>query len=357
MYERGLLSVVLVTYNLYDYVQAAVESVLGSTYQKLELIIVDDGSVDGTIDYLNKLTDSRVQIAVQSNQGLSAGRNAGVGLARGEFIAFIDGDDFVPRDAYTLMINSLNESGSDMVSGLVDRLDDATNHRYLSPHFQKGITGNYKGTTIFEHPELVYDSTAWNKVYRHSFYADSHAEFPIGRLYEDIPTELRMHLLASKVDTITEVVYVWRIRAGKMQSITQNRLEKKNIVDRLAMLDLAYVELGTRENTDRITQTMNYKVLNQDIFVHVSAMGNINRESLEENWRLITAFIAKHNLQSEINNLPITQKIMYVLFLNGDFDGFQKYIRTYGKSKVSRLFAVVGQLIKPMMLRETILNR
>lgn len=357
MYERGLLSVVLVTYNLYDYVQAAVESVLSSTYQKLELIIVDDGSTDGTIDYLNNLADSRLRIVVQSNNGLSAGRNAGVRLAKGEFIAFLDGDDFVPRDAYMLMINSLNESGSDMVSGLVDRLDDATNYRFLSPHFQKGITGNYKATTIFEHPELVYDSTAWNKVYRHSFYVDNQVEFPIGRLYEDIPTELRMHLLASKIDMTTDVVYVWRIRAGKMQSITQNRLEKKNIVDRLAMLDMTYIELGDRENTDRIIQTMNYKVLNQDIFVHVSAMGNISRETLEENWRLITTFIAKHNLQSAINNLPITQKIMYVLFLNGDFVGFQKYVRTYGKSKVSRLFAVVGQLIKPRVLRETILNR
>jgi len=90
---RPEISVVMPVYNVEDYVEAAVESVLSQTFENLELLIIDDGGSDGSIDLCRALGDSRVRIISQKNRGLAGARNTGIRYARGEIIAFLDSDD------------------------------------------------------------------------------------------------------------------------------------------------------------------------------------------------------------------------------------------------------------------------
>lgn len=93
-FSVGLISVILPTYNRLEHLPASIESVLGQTYQNIELIIVDDGSSDGTDRYVASLKDNRIRfIALAENGGVSRARNAGIEAARGEYIAFQDSDD------------------------------------------------------------------------------------------------------------------------------------------------------------------------------------------------------------------------------------------------------------------------
>ena len=89
----GLVTVVLPAYNVGPYVAEAVQSVLEQTYEMLELIVVDDGSTDDTVEQLQAIHDDRLRVIRQSNAGSSAARNTGIVAGRGEWIAFIDGDD------------------------------------------------------------------------------------------------------------------------------------------------------------------------------------------------------------------------------------------------------------------------
>ena len=88
--------------------------------------------------------------------------------------------------------------------------------------------------THIRRPSLIYDSTAWNKIYRRSFLTEHGLRFPEGVYYEDIPLTLPAHFLASSVDVLADPVYLWRERQTAEQSITQRRAETKNLVDRMA---------------------------------------------------------------------------------------------------------------------------
>lgn len=91
--SEPLVSVVMPVYNDEDLIRRAVQSVLFQTYANLELIVVNDGSTDKTMEILQNMDDPRIRIVQQTNQGVAIARNHGVGVARGELIAFLDSDD------------------------------------------------------------------------------------------------------------------------------------------------------------------------------------------------------------------------------------------------------------------------
>ena len=103
-----MVSIIVPIYNVEQYISKCIESILAQTYRDFELILVDDGSPDmcGTICDEYARTDSRVYVIHQENKGLSAARNAGISLAKGEYISFIDGDDYVEKDFFERIIRN-----------------------------------------------------------------------------------------------------------------------------------------------------------------------------------------------------------------------------------------------------------
>ena len=87
------VSVIIPTYNAMTYLPETVESVLRQTYSNFELLIIDDGSSDQTVQWVSQLVDSRVRLISQENQGASVARNTGIAHAQGEYVAFLDADD------------------------------------------------------------------------------------------------------------------------------------------------------------------------------------------------------------------------------------------------------------------------
>ena len=121
------ISVVLPVYDVAPYLETCLRSLAAQTVgDELEVIVVDDGSRDGSDEIAERFaaTDARFRMVRQENAGLGAARNTGIGLARGEFLAFADSDDAVPPDAYETLVTALDESGSDFASGNVFRLTD-----------------------------------------------------------------------------------------------------------------------------------------------------------------------------------------------------------------------------------------
>ena len=161
----GRISVIMPVYNVSDYVEKAVKSVLHQTYKNIELILIDDGSTDASIEICKRLalTDSRVKLIMQENQGVSAARNAGLKVATGDYITFADSDDWLSLDAYEKMIAYLCDTKADIcVMGFeVESLND------INQTLQK------KGKNVLSmHDALddmflgeIYTWSIWDKVY------------------------------------------------------------------------------------------------------------------------------------------------------------------------------------------------
>ncbi len=235
----SLISVVIPIHNVEPYLRTCLESVARQTAGDLEVIMVDDGSTDGSAAIAEEfaVADPRFRLLSQPNGGLGNARNTGADAATGEFLAFVDSDDVLPRNAYELLLGSLEKTGSDFATGNVHRLTSiGTNQaRFLARVFQK----TRPKTHITKFRPLLADRIVPNKLWRRSFWDAQGLRFPEGVAHEDIPVVLPAQFAARSVDVIAEPVYLYRIREGidlTAQSITQRRMEQSVLLDRIAAI-------------------------------------------------------------------------------------------------------------------------
>ena len=131
MDPKPMISVIVPVYNVESYLARCVDSILTQTYQNLEVILVDDGSKDnsGVIcdDYARR--DSRVNVIHKENGGLSSARNAGIEAAGGEYLAFVDSDDWIEPDAYERLLSAMQKHAAKLVVGGRYDVDGATGEK------------------------------------------------------------------------------------------------------------------------------------------------------------------------------------------------------------------------------------
>jgi glycosyltransferase involved in cell wall biosynthesis len=226
------LSIVVPVYNVERYLAECLDSVLAQPYVDREVVMVDDGSTDSSGDiaarYAAQHPDFR--LVSQANAGLGAARNAGIGHARGEYLTFLDSDDRLPEDAYSAMMRTLEDSGSDLAIGMLKR--DEAGRRYAMPRMRDNHRSRRVAVTLDEMPRILADVFAVNKVFRRSFWDAAGLEFPVDIRYEDQPTLTRAFLAAGTFDVLRQTVYLWRIRHDG-SSITQRRHDIADLRDRI----------------------------------------------------------------------------------------------------------------------------
>jgi CDP-glycerol glycerophosphotransferase len=249
---QPLVSVVVPVYDVADYLPAALDSVLAQSHRALEVVVVDDGSTDrsGAIADGYARRDERVHVVHTENRGLGAARNEGLGHVTGEFVAFLDSDDVLPADAYVVLLRSLQTSGADFVTGSIARREgDAL----VEPPWMRRLHNPERAAiTVDEHPEILGDVFAWNKLFRRSFWESAGLSWPEGIRYEDQPTTTEA-FLRGRFDVRPEIVYHWRIRHDR-SSITQQRSSLRDLEDRLETKrrSLASVEAHGDDDVRRV---------------------------------------------------------------------------------------------------------
>lgn len=217
----GLLSVVVPVYAVERYLAECLDSLLAQSYRDLEVVVVDDGSPDGSYDialgYARE--DPRVRLLRQSNAGLSAARNAGAAAATGTWLTFLDSDDrLVPR-AYSRLVSSLERSGSDFAVGCYRRFD-ASRTWPAGSWVREAHAWTRTAVTLEQHPDALVNAVPWSKVYRRSFYVEQGLSFVPGVLYEDQEASARAYARARSFDVLSDVTHEWRVREDA-SSITQ----------------------------------------------------------------------------------------------------------------------------------------
>ena len=232
-----LISVILPVYNVEKVLRRSVDSVLAQTYGNIEVILVDDGSPDRCPkicdEYAQK--DARVRVIHQKNAGLSCARNRGIDAASGEYIAFVDSDDYVAADYLFFMYNLMSEHNADIVScGAVD----------VYPSGKTAFHGGDSRVHIMDSREalerMCYNDsffvTAWDKLYRKSLF-DS-VRFPAGKLFEDTGTTYKLVDRAERIVACCEVKYYYVISSDSSSITTSgfnmSKLDYVEMADEMA---------------------------------------------------------------------------------------------------------------------------
>ncbi|MGV9304631.1 glycosyltransferase family 2 protein [Nonomuraea sp. NPDC003727] len=266
-----MLSVIIPFHNVEKYVGECLESVAAQSLRDLEVICVDDGSTDGGAAAAAALcaADDRFRLIRQRNTGPGMARNVGVRHATRRYLAFVDGDDVVPRDALRRLVGSLESTGSDLACGNAKRLIGGQ----LVPSWahRQAFRTSMKRTHITRHPLLIRDRMVWNKVFRRAFWDELRLAFP-DRMYEDQPVTMAAHVRAASVDVLREVVYHWRQRDEADSSITQRKLEPDNLRDRL--LSVCDASRILRGGAPKLAAAFDTDTLDIDMQVVVEAVAH-----------------------------------------------------------------------------------
>jgi len=225
-----LISVVVPVFDVAGYLPEALDSILGQSHGTLEVVVVDDGSTDdsGRIADAYAARDARVRVVHIDNHGLGAARNEGIRHATGELLTFADSDDVVPPGAYAALLRQLKRTGADFVTGSVARWEG---DRLEELPWMRRLHRPRAAYVIEQHPEILGDVFAWNKLFRRSFWDEAALSWPEGIRYEDQPATTRAYVAARRFGVVPDVVYHWRIRHDGT-SITQQRSSVADLRDR-----------------------------------------------------------------------------------------------------------------------------
>ena len=313
-----LISVVVPFHNNEDLLGDCLRSIARQTYANLQVIMVDDGSVDGSAEVARRRADADprfILIQVQ-NGGPGWARNQGIARATGEFLAFVDADDMLPSHALEIMLHTLQESGSDFVSGGVERIGPAG----VTPSgmHAKGIKTRLIGTHISRSPELFWDVSVWNKLFRKSFWDANDMSFPEVMAWEDLQAMTRAHVLAKAVDVIPDPIYYWRERGSGALSITQSRTDIGNFRDRinaLVNIDAFLRERGSAE----LLREHQRKALVNDLWLYVCDLSRTNAEYQAEFMVLGARYLNQAD-ERALTKLPATHKLAYHLLKAGQLE-------------------------------------
>jgi len=229
---------VVPVYNVEPYLAECLDSLLGQTLATLEVIAVDDGSTDDSAatlrDYQRR--DRRLRVLTQANAGQGAARNAGVAVARGEFLMFVDSDDVLLRDALEVLVATLRRTGSDFCLGAAQRF---THRRNLEVAWGSLVHDRDRlATTLDAFPEAMLDIIACNRLFRTEFWREQVPPFEAGIAYEDHVPMLAATVRARRFDVLARTVYRWRIRTDS-SSTSQQKADLRNLQDRIAVKEQA----------------------------------------------------------------------------------------------------------------------
>ncbi|MCI7635310.1 MAG: glycosyltransferase [Bacteroidales bacterium] len=247
------VSIIVPIYKVEDYIRECIDSILAQTYPYFELILVDDGSPDncGRIcdDYAKG--DNRIKVVHKVNGGISSARNAGLEVAKGEWIMHVDGDDWIEPDMIESLIEAAQVTGADLVFGDFMKYGPSAGYNKLPTwgSDKKKSMSNYLAYTM---------TTIWGSIARRSLYADHSLKSPEGISYcEDFHLIVRLCHFANKIVNVHRPFYNYRYRST---SIMSNMSRKTEADEQWAYQDTIrfFKEQGVYEDYRRV---MSWRVL------------------------------------------------------------------------------------------------
>lgn len=241
------VSVIIPVYNKAAYIEKALRSALSQAISSLEVIVIDDGSEDGSAELAHRFArnDHRVMVVAQANAGVAAARNVGLALATGEFVAFLDPDDWLPDTrALADLADAAEANGTAIAGGSAERFSHGKITRDFPPT-ESGYVFDADG--IVEYRKYQFDYGFWRFIYRRSFLIENGITFPPYRRYQDPPFFVQAMSRAGSFTALKRSTYVYRVA-------TSTNWQPERVVDVLRgfidvlkiAAEMGYHDLATR---------------------------------------------------------------------------------------------------------------
>ena len=216
---NNLLSIVVPVYNVSKYLKECLDSISNQSFKYFEVILVNDGSTDNSLDILNEYAnkDDRFKVYTKTNGGLSSARNYGIQYVNGDYLTFLDSDDYIELNTYQEMMDNLIINNNDLV---------VANIRYFFEDDKQGYTLkglNEEIKEITSKKALLSPMFAWNKIYKTSYFKQINQKYPEGLWYEDIPVTTLLFTHTERIGFVDKDLYHYRQRSTSIMGTKSSR--------------------------------------------------------------------------------------------------------------------------------------
>lgn len=352
------VSIIVPIYNVEKYLRKCIDSLVSQTLDEIEIILVNDGSPDNSqtiIDeYVEKYPDKVIGL-YKENGGLSDARNYGIPYAKGEYIGFLDSDDYADVTMFEKMYTEAKQSNADIVTCGYYGIDESKGtYRY----FQKGNMKQF-GMSLKENPKLLYTNApyAWNKIYRRTLFEKSGILFPKGLLYEDIATVYPLFMYANKISKVNEaLVYYILKREGAITATFNDKILQ--MYKALARMNDLYLEAGKFQEFQEYLGFINIKhtILRFRDFTLYDDK-KLQRKMVKEGFSLLNKYFPNWRKNKTFFNFYFKKKKITGILSKYKFVW---YLYILIPNKVIELFKRIGKyvrIIKKVFTKKSYINK
>lgn len=344
---QPLISIIVPIYKVELYLRKCVNSILAQTYQNLEIILVDDGSPDncGLIcdEYANR--DSRIRVIHKENGGLSDARNAGIDIAQGEYITFLDSDDWIAPDMYECLYRAAQEYRADIT---ICEYYNCWRTSSSGPHANK--VRIYHGQEAMEALlNLDVGNYAWNKLFKRTLWTPD-IRFPVGQLFEDVRTIYKVVQKCQTMAAIPEAKYYYR-RHGL--SITRTNHIKNHVECVLSRME-RFDDIAEDHPNQRAFMLQNIFEYIYPLRNAICAQSGTAYEVCKQDLEAVTDFLRRHEQEIiKVQGFGRLGRLSFHYLCRGDRKGWIL------SAKASRIFEYKKKIIesKPIVLWKAVVER
>lgn len=346
MTSSPLVSVIVPVYNVAKLLERCVDSILAQTYTNLEIILIDDGSTDmgGAFCDVYAKRDSRIRVIHQENAGLSAARNAGLKIAKGQYVTFVDSDDAVRPNLIEYLLNLCTDYHVKMSICPFTEVLNGQNPAPAPTDFDQITVVDTLDCLIRMLSEQGFSMSAWGKLYSRDLFKD--VIFPTGRLYEDVGTTYRLVLKCPRIAISTLPAYLYYINPD---SITQQAFSLKKL-DLITLTDKMCDDLtiwgknqGPRtlrsieDLTKKRRMHARFSILRQMVMINPSKLSKIDRRSFYKARREVVRYLRRHRNYILKNPLASRRDRLAMRSLQAGLPVFRAAWKHYAKAKTASI--------------------
>lgn len=259
------ISVIIPVYNTENFLEQCLGSVVNQTYKNLEILIVDDGSPDKSDAVYKRfaLEDNRIKIIKQKNSGISVARNTGLKFATGQWIHFVDSDDYLDMDYYEKMINDACDINPDIIAGgVISQNSNLYNIQYKT----KCVL--FTKTEKFIQTNALKNCTVWRYIFKRDFLKKNNLKFAVGKIFEDILFTPNAVLMADCIVTVPNANYHYVFNKNSLlnKEYTENHQAQYDYAESYLNDFIKKHNLEDVINRSKNTEVTTYKLIAFKIF-------------------------------------------------------------------------------------------
>ena len=337
MNNNPIVSIVLPAYNAENYIEETINSLLKQSFKEIEIICVNDGSKDDTLNILKKLQkqDERIKIINKKNEGVWRARLDGIEKAQGQYISFVDSDDYVEENFIERLYNSVKVNGSDISICGFKRIDEKTK-KTLSQEMKYEEKRIIEKNKNFE--EVISINTAlWNKLFKASILKQIKDLKEPPRILEDMMFLAMVYLKIKKISFVDDYLYNYIVREGSAMN-TLKKEEIRSIQNAMIEIKEEYIKYKSGQEELDILSSMAFLHFGVSLMLRASNDNNCNfKEEYKNNliylnnnfkeWKKTEYLKILYCLKNKSSNLKLAiVKKIYIFHMFGIFISFYKFI-------------------------------